>query len=137
MGRLWNQYIRWVMKKLSSTGLEQELNQKEIIGELVFPEIAAVARQMAAEGIVLLKNERNTLPLSVNDTVAVFGRCAVDYFTVGYGSGGDVVAPYRKNLMEGLRENGAACMSLWPNDIANGALALKMSRTRASGETGP
>jgi len=94
------------MKKLSSTGLEQELNQKEIIGELVFPEIAAVARQMAAEGIVLLKNERNTLPLSVNDTVAVFGRCAVDYFTVGYGSGGDVVAPYRKNLMEGLRENG-------------------------------
>lgn len=137
MGRLWNQYIRWVMKKLSSTGLEQELNQKEIIGELVFPEIAAVARQMAAEGIVLLKNERNTLPLSVNDTVAVFGRCAVDYFTVGYGSGGDVVAPYRNNLMEGLRENGAACMSLWPNDIANGALALKMSRTRASGETGP
>lgn len=106
MGRLWNQYIRRVMKKLSSTGLEQELNQKEIIGELVFPEIAAVARQMAAEGIVLLKNERNTLPLSVNDTVAVFGRCAVDYFTVGYGSGGDVVAPYRKNLMEGLRENG-------------------------------
>lgn len=137
MGRLWNQYIRWVMKKLSSTGLEQELNQKEIIGELIFPEIAAVARQMAAEGIVLLKNERNTLPLSVNDTVAVFGRCAVDYFTVGYGSGGDVVAPYRNNLMEGLRENGAACMSLWPNDIANGALALKMSRTRASGETGP
>lgn len=40
------------MKKLPSTGLEQELNQKEIIGELVFPEIAAVARQMAAEGIV-------------------------------------------------------------------------------------
>ena len=137
MGTLWNQYIRWVMKKLSSTGLEQELNQKEIIGELVFPEIAAVARQMAAEGIVLLKNERNTLPLSVNDTVAVFGRCAVDYFTVGYGSGGDVVAPYRNNLMEGLRENGAACMSLWPNAIANGALAIKMSRPRASGETGP
>ena len=97
MGRLWNQYIRWVMKKLSSTGLEQELNQKEIIGEVVFPEFAAVARQMAAEGIVLLKNERNTLPLSVNDTVAVFGRCAVDYLTVGYGSGGDVVAPSRNN----------------------------------------
>lgn len=55
MGRLWNRYIRWVMKKISSTGLEQELNQSEVTGELVFPEIAAVARQMAAEGIVLLK----------------------------------------------------------------------------------
>lgn len=106
MGRLWNRYIRWVMKKISSTGLEQELNQSEVTGELVFPEIAAVARQMAAEGIVLLKNEGNTLPLSANDTVAVFGRCAVDYFTVGYGSGGDVITPYRRNLMEGLRENG-------------------------------
>ena len=49
MGRLWNRYIRWVMKKISSTGLEQELNQSEVTGELVFPEIAAVARQMAAE----------------------------------------------------------------------------------------
>ena len=106
MGRLWNRYIRWVMKKISSTGLEQELNQSEVTGELIFPEIAAVARQMAAEGIVLLKNKGNTLPLSANDTVAVFGRCAVDYFAVGYGSGGDVITPYRKNLMEGLRENG-------------------------------
>lgn len=30
MGRLWNRYIRWVMKKISSTGLEQELNQSEV-----------------------------------------------------------------------------------------------------------
>ena len=32
------------------------------------------ALEVAREGIVLLKNEGNTLPLSANDTVAVFGR---------------------------------------------------------------
>lgn len=106
MGRLWNRYIRWVMKKISATGLEQELNQNAITGELVFPEIAAVARQMATEGIVLLKNRAQTLPVKSTDRMAVFGRCAVNYFTVGYGSGGDVIAPYQKSLMDGLRENG-------------------------------
>jgi len=91
-------------EKERKTGLEQELNRAESTGELAFPEMAAAARQMAAEGIVLLKNEKHTLPLKKEDTVAVFGRTAVDYFTVGYGSGGDVIAPYKANLMMGLRE---------------------------------
>lgn len=106
MGRLWNIYMRWFLKKTWATGLEQELNQSHITGEIVIPEIAEAARKMAAEGIVMLKNENNTLPIRPLDTVAVFGRCAVDYFSVGYGSGGDVIAPYKKNLVDGLRENG-------------------------------
>lgn len=106
MGKLWNRYVRWIMKNISSTGLEQEINQEGLAGELAFPEIVDAAQQMAAEGIVLLKNERHTLPISANDNVAVFGRCAVDYFAVGYGSGGDVIAPYKRNLMDGLRQDG-------------------------------
>ena len=106
MGRLLNKLIRWGIAKFGSTGLEQELNQGKITGRLVFPELAETARSMAAEGIVLLKNEKNTLPIRPQDRVAVFGRCAVDYFTVGYDSGGDVVSPYRSNLMEALRGHG-------------------------------
>ena len=40
--------------------------------------------------------------------MAVFGRVQLDWFYVGYGSGGDVNPPYRVNLMEGLRNAGVA-----------------------------
>ena len=68
-------------------------------------ELAQLSRQAAAEGIVLLKNEA-TLPLQPTTNVAVFGRVAIDYFYVGNGSGGEVIAPYKINLMEGLKAAG-------------------------------
>ena len=40
----------------------------------------ACARQMVAEGCVLIKNENQTLPVKKGDKVAVFGRCAFNYF---------------------------------------------------------
>jgi len=95
-----------VLSRIHRTGLEQDLNRTEGSGRLAVPEIAAQARAMAADGIVLLKNEDKTLPITGQTRVAVFGRSAVNYFTVGYGSGGDVVSPYRRNLMEGLLEHG-------------------------------
>ena len=95
-----------MLSRIHRTGLEQDLNRTEGSGRLVVPEIAAQARAMAADGIVLLKNEDKTLPITGQTRVAVFGRSAVNYFTVGYGSGGDVVSPYRRNLMEGLLEHG-------------------------------
>lgn len=39
----------------------------------------ALARQTAAEGCVLLKNDNQTLPLRTGDRVAVFGRIASTY----------------------------------------------------------
>ncbi len=88
-----------------STEVAQECNRMEGLEALVIPEISAYARKMAEEGIVLLKNEKQTLPINNTDTVAVFGRCAIDYFSMGYGSGGDVVVPYKRNLMDGLYQN--------------------------------
>ena len=57
------------------------------------PELSQVARQVAGEGIVLLKND-GVLPFKSDDVVSVFGRVQNDYMFVGYGSGGDVVKPY-------------------------------------------
>lgn len=105
MGRFFNKCVRYFAAKFDGNGLAQESNQSEITGKLVFPEIADAARQMAEEGIVMLKNINGTLPVKENDVAAVFGRTAVDYFTVGYGSGGDVVAPYKIGLMEGLENS--------------------------------
>ena len=72
----------------------------------VTPEISALCRLAGAEGIVLLKNEKEALPIKADETVSVFGRVQNDFFYVGYGSGGDVNAPYKTGFMQGLRDAG-------------------------------
>lgn len=86
--------------------LAQELN-KPIFGEKTIEEhMPALCRRAAAEGAVLLKNQGGVLPLTGDAPVAVFGRVQLDWFYVGYGSGGDVNPPYRVNLMDGLKNAG-------------------------------
>ena len=71
-------------------------------GEKVISEgMPELIREAAAEGAVLLENR--VLPLKEGTKVSVFGRVQIDYFCTGYGSGGDVNAPYKVNLLEGLR----------------------------------
>lgn len=60
------------------------------------------ARQAVCDGVVMLRNEGDVLPLAPHSRVAVFGRCQIDWFSVGYGSGGEVHAPYRTNLVDCL-----------------------------------
>lgn len=68
-------------------------------------EMSRLCREIGAEGAVMLKNENNVLPLTKDRVVSVFGRVQKDYFYVGYGSGGDVNAPYKVNLIDGFRAN--------------------------------
>ena len=67
----------------------------------VFPGMPELLRAAAAEGAVLLENR--VLPLTKGTKVSVFGRCQLDWFYTGYGSGGDVNAPYKVSLLEALR----------------------------------
>lgn len=72
--------------------------------------LADISREAAAEGIVMLKNDNDVLPLGGGTSVSkvsLFGRVQIDYFACGYGSGGDVKVPYKVNLLEGLRNNPA------------------------------
>ena len=86
-------------------GLMQE--ETTVSGEKsITPGIAPLIRQAGAESCVLLKNA-GVLPLDRNEEIAVFGRCQLDWFYVGYGSGGDVHAPYSVSLMDGLKNAGA------------------------------
>ena len=68
-------------------------------------EISRLSRLAGAEGIVMLNNNDNVLPLTKDRVVSVFGRVQRDYFYVGYGSGGDIRPPYKINLIDGLRAN--------------------------------
>ncbi len=62
-----------------------------------------LCRRAATEGIVLLSND-GSLPLAASARVALFGRVQADWFTVGYGSGGDVKPPYSVSLAQALGE---------------------------------
>ncbi len=58
----------------------------------------------AREGIVLLKNEDNVLPL-INKKIAVFGRIQNSYYKSGTGSGGLVNVLHVSSIIEGLLAN--------------------------------
>ncbi|ATG56165.1 beta-glucosidase [Brachybacterium ginsengisoli] len=72
----------------------------------VAPALADRARALAAQGAILLHND-GALPLPDGSQVALFGRTQKDWIAVGYGSGGDVNAPYVTTLLDSLREGGA------------------------------
>ncbi len=72
-------------------------------------------RQAAAEGAVLLQNN-GVLPVDKNECVSLFGRLQVNTFFVGYGSGGDVNAPYKISYLEGIKNCKEITLN---NELAN------------------
>ena len=67
----------------------------------ITPGMPELLRSAAAQGAVLLENR--VLPFPEGSRISVFGRCQVNWFCTGYGSGGDVNMPYQVGLLEGLR----------------------------------
>lgn len=63
------------------------------------------ARKAAAEGMVLLKNDNNALPISVSEEVALFGIASYKCFRLGWGSG-DMMAQQISQIVDGLAEAG-------------------------------
>jgi beta-glucosidase len=67
---------------------------------------AEFAREAATEGLVLLKNENNVLPVSnAESNVAAFGNAAYEIIIGGTGSG-DVNEAYSVSLIQGLVNGG-------------------------------
>ena len=65
----------------------------------------ALSLRAAEEGMILLKNDEQVLPLPKGAKIALFGKGSFDYVKGGGGSG-DVYTAYTRNLYEGLKEVG-------------------------------
>ena len=67
---------------------------------------AKIARQAAAEGMVLLKNKDNALPLKKEKRVALFGKIGYHLIAFGTGSGSVRSYKYRVSVNQGLKAAG-------------------------------
>lgn len=95
--------VQKIVDAVSGNGVMQEENTADGTAR-AFEPMPDIALKAAEESIVLLKNINNTLPVKADEVISVFGRCQFDYFYVGYGSGGDVNAPYQVNMIKGLKD---------------------------------
>ena len=78
--------------------------QKEKIN-IAQQKLMPISRQAACEGIVLLENSKAILPVKKGEKISLFGRCQINTYRSGTGSGGAVNVPYAVNYLEGFRSN--------------------------------
>lgn len=82
--------------------LRTNMNRHRPWGAMHTPEHLATAREVAREGIVLLKNDKGFLPLGENMKIAVIGENAVKVLSMGGGSS-ELKPKVEISPLEGLR----------------------------------
>lgn len=94
-----NDKVRRILRLIFRTTMSAD----RPFGKFVSPEHSATARKIAGEGIVLLKNEKQLLPVAVGQfqKIAVIGENATKSLVIGGGSSSLKVA-YEVSPLEGL-----------------------------------
>ena len=92
--------VRRILRTIFRTSMRPEPNY----GRFVCPEHYQAAREISAAGVVLLKNENNTLPLNVPEggKIVLVGENVVKKMVVGGGSS-NLKTAYEVNPLEGLQ----------------------------------
>lgn len=93
------------VRRILRLAFRTTMNTRRPFGSLCSPEHIAAARNIGEEGIVLLKNDRNTLPINPNRVkkIAVIGENALKMMTVGGGSS-SLKVKYELSPLDGIRK---------------------------------
>ncbi len=75
-------------------------------------EYLKTSRQVAREGCILLKNDKNALPFETGTRLAVFGRMQTHYYNSGTGSGGMVNVDHIWSIVEALEAERAPAAAI-------------------------
>ncbi len=114
---------------------ETETSSKEEANERA----ADVTRRVAEEGIILLRNEENALPLAAGAKVSVFGKNSVSLVYGGSGSGGGDNTFTKKTLYDALEaadfEYNSALKEFYEDDSRSGPPRPENSNDLNSGDT--
>ncbi len=92
------------VKRLLRLAFHTSMNTNKPYGNVGSEEHRAVAKKIGEEGIVLLKNDRQILPIDVSKTkkIAVIGENAIKMMTVGGGSS-SLKAKYETLPLDGIK----------------------------------
>lgn len=92
------------VRRILRLAFRTTMDRNRPFGSLCSPEHSLAGRRIAEEGIVLLKNENNTLPVDLNkvNKIAVIGENAIKMMTVGGGSS-SLKVKYEMSPLDGLR----------------------------------
>jgi beta-glucosidase len=99
-----NENIKRLLRVMFLTGLFDD-KSKIPSGSRNTPEHQTIARKIAEEGIVLLKNENNLLPLNIKDVrkIAIIGPNREKEMAMGGGSS-QVLPPYEVTPLKGMED---------------------------------
>jgi len=93
------------VRRILLLAFRTNMNKNRPFGSFGTQEHALAGRKIAEEGIVLLKNKNNVLPIDLNKArrIAVIGENAVKMMTVGGGSS-SLKAKYEVSPLDGLKK---------------------------------
>jgi beta-glucosidase len=104
-GKISEEIINEKIRNILRLTFRTTMNKNRPFGSFATPAHALAARQIAEEGIVLLQNRNNVLPVNLKTAkkIVVVGENAIKMMTIGGGSS-SLKAKYEVSILEGLKQ---------------------------------
>jgi beta-glucosidase len=120
-GEIPEEVVNDKVRRILRTMYRTNMNTSKGFGKMNSNTHSEVAREVATEGIVLLKNESSLLPLDVNTTktIAVIGENATRSMTIGGGSS-ELKAKYEISPLVGIQKAFSSATILHSMGYASG-----------------